>query len=202
MLTFVLCHKNRIEAELRDIAASQSYSGLALELSSTSVHCMLAGWAEEHGTLRVYCDHSKPLAANRELFDIMVGRQDKFYARFGTHGDRSLIYDLAEPVQFVDSKLFLGIQIADIWATSLAYAFRHRDDEICQRWLEIAEPAIDTVVFPDAQLVDMDHEGPFLNWALLVELSRRSVNGESVTLGIEDYINAAKLTYRYGELWS
>ena len=126
----------------------------------------------------------------------MVGRQDKFYTGFGTHGDRSLIYNLAEPVQFVDSKQFAGIQIADIWATSLAYAFRHRDDEICQRWLEIAEPAIDTVLFPEAQFVDMDEEGPFLNWALLVELSRRSVNGESVTLGIEDYIDAAEFTYR------
>ena len=195
MLTFALCHQDRIEAELRAVAASQSYPGWALELSSTSVHCLLAGWAEERGGLRVYCDDSKPLAGNRELFDVMVGRQDKFYARFGAHGNRSLIYNLAEPVQFVDSKQFAGIQIADIWATSLTYAFRHRDDEICQRWLEIAEPVIDTVLFPDAQHVDMDAAGPFLNWALLIELSRRSVNGESVTLGIEDSINAAKFTY-------
>ena len=197
ILTFALCHQARIEAELIEIAKSQTYPGWALELSSTSVHCLLAGWAEEHSRLLVYCDDSKPIAANQELFDVMVGREDKFYARFGTHGDRSLIYDLAEPVQFVDSKQFPGIQLADIWATSLAYAFRHLDDEICQRWLEIAEPAIDTVLFPDAQLVDMDDEGPFLNWALLVELSRRSVKGESVTLGIEDYIDAAKYTYRY-----
>lgn len=199
MLTFALCHQDRIEAELRAIAASQTYPGWALELSSTSVHCLLAGRAEECGSLRVYCDYSKPLAANRELFDVMVGRQDKFYARFGNHGDRSIIYNLAEPVQFVDSKQFPGIQIADVWATSLAYAFRHRDDEICQRWLEIAEPAIDTVLFPEAQLVDMDEEGPFLNWALLVELSQRSVNGEPVTTGIEEFVNAAKFMYRYGE---
>ena len=196
ILTFALCHQARIEAELTEIAESQTYPGWALELSSTSVHCLLAGWGEERGSLRVYCDDSKPLAANRELFDAMVGRQDRFYAGFGTHGDRSLIYNLAEPVQFVDSKQFAGIQIADIWATSLAYAFRHRDDEICQRWLEIAEPAIDTVLFPEAQFVDMDEEGPFLNWALLVELSRRSINGESVTLGIEDYIDTAEFMYR------
>ncbi len=202
MLTFALCHQDRIEAELRAIAASQSYPGWALELSSTSVHCLLAGWAEKHGSLRVYCDDSKPLAANRELFDAMVGRQDRFYAGFGTHGDRSIIYNLVEPMQFVDSKQSPGTQIADIWATSLAYAFRHLEDEICQRWLEVAEPAIDTVIFPDTQFVDMDAEGPLLNWALLVELSRRSVNGESVTLDIEDYINAAKFTYRYGEQWS
>ena len=131
--------------------------------------------------------------------DCSIRRQDKFYARFGTHGDRSIIYNLAEPVQFVDSKQFPGIQIADVWATSLAYAFRHRDDEICQRWLEIAEPAIDTVLFPEAQLVDMDEEGPFLNWALLVELSQRSVNGEPVTTRIEEFVNAAKFMYRYGE---
>ena len=196
ILNFAVCHQARIEAELTEIANSQTFPGWALELSSTSVHCLLAGWAEEHGILRVYCDDSKPLAANRELFDAMVGRQDKFYAGFGNHGDRSLIYNLAEPVQFVDSKRFAGIQIADIWATSLAYAFRHRDDEICQRWLEIAEPAIDTVLFPEFQYVDVDDEGPFLNWALLLELTRRSVNGESVTLGIEDYIDAAESMYR------
>ena len=198
ILTFALCNQNRIEAELKAIAKSQTYPGWALELSATSVHCLLAGWGEEHDSLRVYCDDSKPLAASRELFDQMVGREDKFYAGFGYHGDRSLIYNLSEPIAFVDSKQFPGIQIADIWASSLAYAFRHRDDEICQRWLEIAEPAIDTVLFPDAQLVDIDEEGPLLNWALLVELTQRSIDGESVTLGIEDYIEAAKFTYRHG----
>ena len=83
ILTFALCHQARIEAELIEIAESQTYPSWALELSSTSVHCLLAGWAEEHGRLRAYCDDSKPLAANRELFDAMVGRQDKFYAGFG-----------------------------------------------------------------------------------------------------------------------
>ena len=199
MLTFALCHQDRIEAELKAIDASQSYPGWLLELSSTFVHCLLAGWAEKHDSLRVYCDESKPLAANRELFDAMVGREDKYYLGFGHHGDRSLIYNLAEPMQFVDSKQFPGIQIADIWASSLAYAFRHRDDEICQRWLEIAVPSIDTVLFPDTQFVDVDDEGPFLNWSLLIELSQRSVNGESVISGIEDYIYRAKSTYEYGE---
>ena len=45
----------------------------------------------------------------------------------------------------------------------------------------------------------MDEEGPFLNWALLVELSQRSVNGEPVTTRIEEFVNAAKFMYRYGE---
>ena len=199
MLTFALCHKNRIEAELKDIHQSQTYPGWALELSSTSVHCLLAGWGEKHDALRVYCDDSKPIADSRELFDAMVGRQDKFYPGFGTHGDRSVIYNLSEPIQFVDSKQFPGIQIADIWASSLAYALRHRDDEICQRWLEIAEPAIDTVIVPETQLIDLDDEGPLLNWALLLELSRRSVSGESVTIGIEDYIYAARYSCTYEE---
>ena len=197
ILAFALCHQATIESELKEIARSQTYPGWALELSTSTVHCLLAGWGEEHDSLHVYCDDSKPLSVNRELFDAMVGRQDKFYAGFGTHGDRSLIYNLSEPVRFVDSKDFPGIQIADIWASSLAYAFRHREDEICQRWLEIAEPAIDTVLFPDARYVDMDYEGPFLNWALLAELSRRSVNAESVTLGIEEFIDQAEFTYRY-----
>ena len=197
ILTFALCHQARIAAELIEIAESQTYPKWALELSSSSVHCLLAGWAEKHGSLRVYCDDSKPLAANRELFDAMVGREDKFYPGFGTHGDRSVIYNLADPFRFVDSKQFPGIQIADIWATSLAYAFRHRDDEICQRWLEIAEPTIDCVLFPEDQFIDIYDEGPFLNRALLVELSRRSVKGESVTFGIEDFIDAAEFTYRY-----
>ena len=198
MLTFALCHQGRIETELQAIAQSETYPGWGLELSATSVHCLLAGWGEEHNSLRVYCDDSKPLAASREIFDQMVGRQDKFYAGFGYHGDRSLIYNLSEPIAFVNSKQFPGIQIADIWATTLAYAFRHRDDETCQRWMEIAETAIDTVIFPDAQLVDMDEEGPFLNLDLLVELNERSIRGESVTLGIEDYIEAAAFTYRHG----
>ena len=199
MLTFALCHQNTVEAELKAIHQSQTYPGWVLELSSTSVHCLLAGWGERHGILRVYCDDSKPIADSRDLFDAMVGREDKFYTGFGTHGDRSVIYNLSEPIQFVDSKQFPGIQIADMWASSLAYARRHRDDEICQRWLEIAEPAIDTVIFPETHLVDLDDEGPLSNWELLVELSRRSVSGESVTIGIEEYIDAARYTYRYGQ---
>ena len=54
ILAFALCHQARIEAELIEIAESQTYPGWGLELSSTSVHCLLAGWAEEQGSLRVY----------------------------------------------------------------------------------------------------------------------------------------------------
>ena len=197
MLTFALCHKDLIEAELKAIHQSQTYPGWGLELSSTSLHCLLAGWGKQYEALRVVCDDSKPIAAGRDLFDRLVGRQDKAYIPFGTHKHRSITYNLAEPIQLVDSKRFPGVQIADVWAASLAYAFRHGDDEICQSWLEIVKPTIDTLVSPEAGQVDSDREGPMLNWLLLVELSRRSVEGESVTCGIEDYIDAARYTFHY-----
>ena len=196
MLTFALCHRERIEKELKSLMQMQTYPGWALELSATAVYCLLAGWAEEHASLRVYCDDSKPIAHSMDLFNQLVGRQDKAYMPFGPHKGRSLLYNLSKPIQMVNSKEFSGVQIADVWATSLAYAYRHREDETCQRWLDIAADSIDTALFPDAELLNLDRERPTLNWMLLLELSRRSVVGEPIMQEIDEFLCAARSVYR------
>ena len=196
LITFALCHRQRIETALQSIGPTETEPSWALELSSTTVHCLLAGWAEEYEPLSVYCDHSKPIAANREILDAMVGRQDKVHMHFGSHKGRSFVYNLSQPVQLVNSRQFSGVQIADVWASALTHAFRHREDLVCQRWLELAEDSVDTALLPDSKFDDIKEEGPFINWSLLIELSRRSVAGESVTDGLGEFIEYATYAFR------
>ncbi len=196
ILTFALCNQGRVTTELQGIRQVQTYPRWALELSATTVHCLLAGWAEDHEPLRVYCDDSKPIAAAMDFFEHFVSRQDKAFMPFGVHQGRSFIYNLSENLHLVASEQSHGVQIADVWASSIAYAFRNREGEICQTWLEIAADSLDTVIFPDYALIDADQVGPMVNWVLLLELSRRSVAGESVLAGIEEFIGAAVHTYQ------
>ena len=65
------------------------------------------------------CDASKPVAEDLAFFKNFLGREDKAYMWFGRPNNPSYIYNLAEPVQLVDSRKYPGVQIADIWASAL-----------------------------------------------------------------------------------
>lgn len=190
--TFALCNKARIKKEVRSIKTMGSARGWSLELSSTSVNWLLASWAEDFEALRVRCDASKPVAEDLAFFKNFLGREDKAYMWFGRPNNPSYIYNLAEPVQLVDSRKYPGVQIADIWASALAYAFNHAKENISRQWLELAENVTGNVITPDAGLIDLRKGGPFINTTVLLELSQRSVESEDLFLGMDELVlNAA-----------
>ena len=192
ILNFALCHQERIKSEIRTLETLGNVLGWALELSSTAAHWLLASWGEEFDALRVYCDNSKSVAADLEFFENFIGRKDKVYIRFGQTNSPSLVYNLAQPIQLVNSRQFAGVQIADVWASALAYSFNHGDNEVAKNWLDIAENVISNTIMPDTELVNVDRKSPFINWVVLMELCDRSIKGEPLLQDMDLFILTAQ----------
>lgn len=188
ILTFALCHQERIKDEITTLKNMHSTPGWALELSATSVHYLLASWGEQCESLSVYCDDSKPIANNMPLFHNLIGRNDKAY--MWLNGMPSFVYNLSETIHIVDSKKFPGVQIADVWASALAYAFKYPDNAFSSKCRNIAynDDVIVNNIFPDYESVNFELPGPFINRLILTEMSRLSVLGESLFENMPYYI--------------
>ena len=189
ILTIALCHQARIEREIDSLKGHDTTFGWSLELSATSVSYLLASWSEKFETLRVFCDNSKPIAANLDLFRNFIGRSDKAYMWSRTRNSPSIVYNLSEQICLVDSKQFPAVQIADVWASALAYAYKHPTDSFSRKCLEVSDSndIVVNTVFPDASHVDIKLPVPFLNWVILMKLCERSIAGEPLTSNIGDY---------------
>ena len=140
-----------------------------LELSQTSVHWLLAYWSEKFEVLDAYCDESKPIESNREVFDQFIGRKDKAYIQLGEHQCPSVVYNLSRSINLVDSKQFPGVQLADVLASSLAYALKNKTEDFSQECLSLAKDAIVNAVFPDMGQMDLATEKASLNLMILLE---------------------------------
>ena len=197
ILVFTLCEKDKIKKEiefLRDMASGPRWE---LELSATSVNFLLASWGERFEALEVHCDRSKPiqsdLSSESSLFNQLIGRRDKFYVRVGKQGRPSVIYNLATEIILEDSKKSPGIQIADVIASSVAYALNNPKDEVSEKWLKLAEEMVAETIVPDFKHIDLTQEGPMINSIVLVQIQERSIRGEDLLADLGQLILAAKL---------
>ncbi len=130
ILNFALAHREAVLLELETVRGVGAIGNWVLDLSDTAASALLCHWGEKFDELDVSCDRSKPLEALRVAFDCMVGRTDKTYVT--VNGRTELItYNLVRPIQFVDSADQRGVQLADVIASALLYALRHRDDPEC-----------------------------------------------------------------------
>ena len=188
ILTFACCHQERIRQEIRTMGAMGSGPRWDLELSQTSVHSLLAFWGEEFHALDAYCDASKPIQSNRGVFDQFIGREDKAYIQLWENRLPSIVYNLSRTINLVDSKQFPGVQLADVLASSLAYALRNKTEDFSQECLTLAGAGHVNCVLPDLKEIDLATEKAMLNLAILQELVYRSVRGRDPFEGMGDYI--------------
>ena len=167
----------KIKKEIELLRDMEDRPGWELELSVPSVNYLLAEWGEKRGALDVHCDRSKPihsdLLSDFSVFNQMIGRREKFYFPVGQQDSPSVIYNLAGPIQLEDSQNCPGIQIADVIASSVAYALNNPDDGSSQEWLELAEEMIAVPVGPEFKHIDLSLEGPAINSVVLRELHER-----------------------------
>lgn len=203
IMTFALCHQNRIMGEVSTLKESDSVSKWALELTGTALFWLLSYWGERFESLDVYCDKSKPLEGNQPLFDAMIGRHDKIYMRFGSHPEVAMTFNLAGPLNLVESHQYHGVQIADILSSSIAYALKNPDEVLSQRWLSIVESTISgESVIPAPELIDLRVKEPFINAMILGELTDRSVKGISLLDNLDEFMVMADYAYRRAHLES
>jgi hypothetical protein len=191
------CVYNR-EAILRELAEVKKFGGWMLELTFTSLWSLLGYWGERFESLVIYCDDSVPIAAHKDMIDMMVGRTDKVSIRMGNRRS-SLLFNLHEPVHLVNSKEHAGVQIADTLAAATCYAIRERrQDEWSQKLLKSAfeKGAINgDSILPDLDYVNPDQPGVGVNYTILLELNERSARGESLTAGMSDFVRVAYERY-------
>lgn len=189
ILTFALCHLDKIKEEISSLSEIDGVSRWALELTTTSLFWLLSLWSEQFDKMQVYCDQSKPLYENQSLFEANIGRTDRVYMKLGKHPEMALTYNLAGPIVFLDSKTSPGIQIADVISSSIAYALKNREEDYSEEWLKIAESMLTSIcIVPDPEEIDLTKRDPLINAAILNELVDRTLEGRSLLIDMEEYI--------------
>ena len=189
LVSFCCYNRNAVLDELVDVRKN---GGLMLDLTLSSLYSLLSHWGDKASTLSVSCDTSAPLRRHQQVLNMMVGRADKAIVQFGNRR-RSYLFNLAHPVALVDSKSTPGVQLADVLATAICYAVENRREEWSRKifgGLLAAGALSDDCVYPDLDYIDAQRLQPNLNYALLVELVRRSRHGQSLVNGIPEFLTA------------
>jgi hypothetical protein len=163
-----------------------------LDLSTTSLISLLSEWSQEFSELSVYCDQSKPLIDSTEFLNSFVGsehvmlteyRKEKFY--FGCNLNKEIL--------FVDSKLYPGIQLADILAGVANLIFTDKrvgqlQDE-CSEWIDLLINSFSgSSVISSFENIDLNDDLTKLNFLILEELNERSRSKKPILENIEYFI--------------
>ena len=188
MLSFCLCNQNSIKDEIKHLRDLDKGTRWDLELSQTMVHWLLAFWGEEFEGLEAFCDQSKPIESNMEMFNHFIGRKEKVYIKLGGEPRASLVYNLSGPIKLVDSKKYPGVQIADVMASSIAYSLKNRGEEFSNQCMELASDSITVAIAAEPEEFQPNHDKGDLNMLVLLELLARSVRGENLFDGMGEYI--------------
>jgi hypothetical protein len=133
---FTYFHKQKIYEE---IYTGNEVDNWVLELHAGALSDLLRTWGETERQMIVLCDYSKPLEAAIEQNELLntIDVEPKY---IDILGKRQLItYNLKTPIKVVDSKKENGVQLADIFASSVAYGLNKPDDSFSKIINEIIE---------------------------------------------------------------
>lgn len=200
ILDFACCHRKSVEESLLAIHQLGGIRRWILDLSATSLHCLLAYWGQQYDSLRVYCDASMPIQEWSPIFSVFQNRKDNLYLKIGSREAYPMTYNLADPIELVDSVDSPGVQIADVLASCLSFALRRPQESISKEWISIMNSSIVNVLEPDLRQLDLGEMQPFVNATVLSELADRSVNMRDILSGLEEVIWRARLSYDHRRL--
>ena len=196
---FAMINRRTIQDEIDSIHGDHSIPSWVLDLTTTSLFGVLRHWGEVFDELDVFCDKSKPLETEIDILKAMVGRRDHFRVQmFGK--DVQFTFNLVREPTLVDSRDHAGVQIADVFASSVARAwqqtFRAKADSSEKEWLAITrECHLDENIWPDLDLVDLHKRNGFVNTLVLLELADRSVKRENLFHGMPEFIATAHANF-------
>lgn len=121
------------EVFYNEITTEGKIDGWILDLTSTCLWGILSDWGK-NDPLRVICDNSNVFKDNFLLETLN---------KMGEVGNRTEILDitvgfkLEENIITKDSKLDVGIQVADIFSSTVSYALRNKGDKFSKEILKI-----------------------------------------------------------------
>ncbi len=192
LLAFITCHKNTIARELDLLQEVDCVNSWVLELSSTSLYTLLAYWGEKEQRLVVCCDDSQPLNDGindqNSIFNTMINRPEKARFDFFTDDPQPLTFNLAQPIQTADSASHPGLQIADVFASSIAYSLKNEGESFSNECLNLC-PLHHNSVLPVLEHADVSKRQTRINAAILTALIDRTMKGESLFEGMAEFIS-------------
>lgn len=129
ILELIATNPSRVWAEIQ-----QNQDGLKwiLDLTNTSLLGLLSEWGKFNEPLRVICDNSKSLVDDG-LTEILQGINSRKANIFGTF----IGYQLDGKILYEDSKNNLGIQIADLFSSTVFYCLKNKDEDFSKKILKI-----------------------------------------------------------------
>ena len=195
MLEFASGYKDIILRELEFIKDDDGKLKWKLELSNTALFSLLSTFGEDHPSMEVICDESKPLEEIGDFFDVMIGRKDRIYQGFFDR-ERLLTFNLKEQLRLVSSRDHPGVQLADVISGSVTYALLNKNDNEAQEWLSSMEDSLhpDSLV-PDQKHIDIDIPEVYINATIMAELGRRARIKADPLEGLEALWELSKIRY-------
>lgn len=185
--SFYLYNQRAIIEEI-DSLRSYGVGKWALDLTDTALFNQLAEWGLRFDQLDVYCDKSDPLEHKKEMFMVMINREEKLYNTL-LDKTRPLTFNLVREIQFVDSKSFPGIQIADTIAATFAYIFGGGNDDYINEWRKYLPYSLSPIsVLPEIDKVDLNTLSAKINVLLLKEVVFRSKKFMPILDGLPEFI--------------
>ena len=193
LATVITCNRGDIESELTAVTNGDPVARWILELTTSALMSLLSFISGEQMTpLSVTCDESTPLLSQAEMLDSMIGRQDLRRIKFDNRTNQ-ITFNLAHKIRFGNSKALAGIQLADMVASSTAFALKRPDDDFSCFWMERCKEIVHfNCVVPNVDEFDMSNERSVLNAFVLNELVDRSVGGRHLLHGMPQFIEIAR----------
>lgn len=174
---FTELHKNTI---IKDIQIGGEVEPWILDLAQSALYDLLISWNQVLDELEVICDSShalKHVTQNHVAF--RPNQKVRLWDPLG-NGKIPVNFKLSSPIRVESSKGNSGIQLADIFASSVYYALKHPEDEFCKK----LSPKIEEIIKrtrtrcvspqPDLYILPGTHNFDFGLMALdrLVEFSK------------------------------
>ena len=197
-----ICNQHRIKDELQMFDSSCDAGSVIkwlLELTITALRALcVSASGQSMRPLIVTCDDSKPLRDGAAYVNTMVGRTDFQSIKFDNR-ESQLTFNLSEDVRFASSKNCFGIQIADVAASSAAFALKRPSEAFSQLWIERYSNAIhEQSVFPDPGELDLNRERAIKNSFILQSLMDRSIQKKSLysnLFELNEFVSMATAMY-------
>jgi len=164
-----------------------------LDLTHTSLFSLLGEWGQEFDQIEVFCDVSKPLQEQMEIFQVMVDKDEKLFMELAGQ-QHAISFNLAGLPQFVDSQSHPGIQIADVLAGTFAFVFRENSKSNYNSYPKEWIPSLEKCVSPYSVIPDLEEHLDWTkinvkrNYLILEELTGRSISNASLLDGIEVFL--------------
>ena len=178
VITFLICNRGKIADEVVEDFPTTAGRWM-LELTITALRTLLATYGSDMEPLSVFCDDSKPLAEQVEFFNVMVGRTDRQTISFDGH-EHQITFNLASPIQLVSSASSPGVQLADVFASASAFAYKNPDHDLSKAWSSHSEAFVhECSVFPEPDCFDLQDPKTIVNCIVFQQLIDQAVRGEN-----------------------